>query len=171
MLAAAVALGEKMIFSVIYGIAKMVCFLTMDYVMDTTFNIQCKDNDVLASPAMPLVLSLQQCIQNEGCRFRGRILLQGHKKTTGTAYKLGILHNSSSNSTLSIHSTGKNLIFIIDLVIMFYVLEKHPRMPPLERGQRALSILTIYAMIGTDYITTNGVSYKDAFEALFSPQF
>ena len=44
-------------------------------------------------------------------------------------------------------------------------------MPPLKRGQRALSVLTVYAMIGMDYITTNGVSYKDAFEALFSPQF
>lgn len=109
---------------------------------------------------MPLILSLEQVLNNEGCHFHGRILLHGHKKTTGAAYKLGTLHNSNTSQGLSVHSMGKNLIFIVDLVSMFHTLEQHQKMPTLERGQRALSILAIYTMVGTDYLTTSGIDYK-----------
>lgn len=167
--------GEKMIFSAIYGIVKMVGSGMKDYAMTTTFDVRCEDNDALAGPSMPLILSLKQALQHEGCQFAGRILLQGHKKTAAAVvYKLGLAQparSGGSSNRLRVNKTCKSALFYVDLVALFHTLEQHERFPQLEEGQRALSILAIYTFISTDYITTNGISYSHAYDGLLSPQF
>jgi hypothetical protein len=164
--------GERMMFTVVHRLISYCFQKKADSPMDAVFYLHSDDSDVIAGMSMPYVSALHKtCLGTSSYVFSGSIVVRGPDKYVKTLMKL----RSKLKEDLGIdqnNNTGDGLIFLIDIVALFYRYRTLEDFQHIPLDSRPCLIPACFAFMNSDYMMPlNGLNYTHFFNAAKSEQF
>ena len=163
-----------MIFTLIHRILKKAFEIAPDKEVDTCFEISSDDSDVFAGMSInSMHMTFASHDVTEKRKFTGSLFLRGHDKTATSLVNLrkGLLRDLGVD--LQLQPTGKGWKFHVDMIALYYALERNTALLYLPIRHRAVSATCAnFAIMGNDYIPPfYGFTYSDFLKVFSSDMF